>query len=70
MSQQPSANAKWSAAQVGEYLAKWRVEEAVQQAVNSAILHKPEDPVLHIADFLEARGREIEQQSQKSTDTQ
>lgn len=55
---------KWSAAQVGEYLAAWQVEEAVQEAVNSAIRHKPADPVLHIADFLEAKGREIEQQRQ------
>lgn len=70
MSQQATANPKWSAAQVSEYLAKWQVEEVVQQAVNSAIRHKPDDPVLHIADFLEARGRAIEQQSQKSTDTQ
>ena len=73
-----SAPAKLTAAEVGEYLSKWQVEEAVQQAVNSAIRHKAADPVLHIADFLEARGKEIEaaqqqqqqQQSKKSTGTQ
>ena len=40
-----------------EYLAKWKVEEAVQAAVNSAIRSRANDPIMHIADFLEARGK-------------
>ena len=46
--------------QVEAYLRKFMVEEAVQAAVNSAILHKAQDPILHVADFLEARGQEHE----------
>ena len=43
--------------QVEEYLAKWKVEEAVQAAINSAIRSRASDPIMHVADFLEARGR-------------
>ena len=46
--------------EVEAYLRKFNVEEAVQAAVNSAILHKARDPILHVANFLEARGREHE----------
>ena len=51
---------KWSAAAVEEYLAKFQVEEMVQQAVNSAISSRAPDPLLHVADFLEARGLEMD----------
>ena len=51
---------RWSADQVEAYLARFRVEENVQEAINSAIRDKAPDPILHIADFLEARGLEIE----------
>lgn len=51
---------RWSARQIEEYLAKFSVEEVVQQAINSAIREKAADPVAHIADFLEARGLEID----------
>ena len=61
----PSAAApKWDAAAVSEYLARWQVEEAVQQAVNSAIRLRAADPVLHVAGFLEARGRVMDEQQQ------
>ena len=55
-----SSSSKWSSRQAAEYLQRWGVEEAVQQAVNSAIKHKAADPVLHIADFLEEKGHEME----------
>ena len=51
---------KWSTQDVEEYLAKFDVENAVQQAVNSAIRARAADPILHIADFLEARGTEVQ----------
>ena len=55
---------KWTSQEaVAEYLARWQVEEAVQQAVNSAIRLKAADPVLHVAGFLEARGRVMEEQA-------
>ena len=54
------AASKWTAHQVEEYLTKFQVEAVVQHAVNSAISHRAVDPILHIADFLEARGLEIE----------
>lgn len=41
-------------------MARFRVEEVVQQAINSAIHAKATDPVTHVADFLEARGLEFE----------
>jgi|Transcript_44090 hypothetical protein len=46
------------AKRVEAYLQQFRVEEAVQAAVNSAILHKVRDPILHVAEFLDARGRD------------
>lgn len=49
--------------QVEEYLAKWKVEEAVQAAINSAIRSRASDPIMHVADFLEARGRAAEQEA-------
>ena len=55
-----AATAKWTSREVADYLARWGVEEAVQQAVNSAIKHKAADPVLHIANMLEEKGRELE----------
>ena len=45
---------------VHEYLRRFDVEAAVQAAVNSAILHKAADPILHIADFLENLGQRHE----------
>ena len=57
---------KWSAKEVADYLARWGVEEAVQQAVNSAIQQKAADPVLHIANFLEEKGREAEAAMQQA----
>ena len=51
---------KWSTQDVEEYLAKFDVENAVQQAVNSAIRSQAPDPVLHVAEILEAKGREAE----------
>lgn len=58
--QESAPSERWSGADVEAYLARFQVEEAVQQAVNSAIRHKAADPVLHVADFLEARGTEME----------
>ena len=52
--------AVWNEEQVEAYLARFSVAEAVQLAVNSAIAHKAADPIMHIADFLEAKGLEIE----------
>ena len=49
--------------QVEDYLAKWKVEEAVQAAINSAIRSRASDPIMHVADFLEARGRAAEQET-------
>lgn len=46
--------------EVQAYLRRFNVEEAVQAAVNSAILHKAANPILHIADFLEHLGRQQE----------
>ena len=57
---------QWDAAAVSEYLARWQVEEAVQQAVNSAIRLRAVDPVLHVAGFLEARGRVMDEQQQQA----
>ena len=57
---EPPAQSKWSSREVSEYLARWGVEDAVQQAVNSAIKHKAPDPVLHVAKILEEKGREAE----------
>jgi len=51
---------KWNAAAVEAYLAKFQVEEMVQQAVNSVISSRAPDPLLHVADFLEARGLEMD----------
>ena len=51
---------KWNAQQIEDYLARFNVEEAVQLAINSAIATKAPDPIMHIADFLEAKGLEIE----------
>ena len=48
----------WTSSDVQEYLGNFKVEEAVQDAVNSAIRHRAEDPVSHVADFLEARALE------------
>ena len=59
----PKYTASWSQEAVAEYLARWQVEEAVQQAVNSAIRLRAADPVLHVAGFLEARGRVMEEQA-------
>ena len=56
----PPPPARPSKKEVADYLAQWGVEEAVQQAVNSAIQHKAADPVAHIANFLEEKGREAE----------
>ena len=61
-----AAAPKWDAAAVSEYLARWQVEEAVQQAVNSAIRLRAVDPVLHVAGFLEARGRVMDEQQQQA----
>ena len=61
-----AAAQKWNAEQVAEYLARWQVEEAVQQAVNSAIRLRAADPVLHVAGFLEARGRVQEDAQQQA----
>ena len=49
-----------SSREVSDYLAQWGVEDAVKQAINSAIRHKAADPVLHIAEILEQKGREAE----------
>ena len=46
--------------QVEDYLARFGVEQTVQEAVNSAIRHKAQDPISHVADFLEARGKQLE----------
>ena len=54
----------WTAEEVAEYLSKWKVEEAVQAAINSAIRSRASDPLMHVADFLEARGRAAEQQQE------
>lgn len=43
-----------------EYLRRFEVEQAIQAAVNSAISHKADDPISHIADFLEKLGRQYE----------
>ena len=51
---------------VESYLRKFEVEEAVQAAVNSAILHKAADPILHIADFLENLGRQHDESGARS----
>ena len=59
----PATAPKWSQEAVAEYLTRWQVEEAVQQAVNSAIRLRAADPVLHVAGFLEARGRVMEEQA-------
>ena len=53
-------SAKPTAQEVEAYLAKFQVEEHVQQAINSAIRSRTTDPVNHIADFLEARGLEVQ----------
>ncbi|KAL1524383.1 hypothetical protein AB1Y20_019278 [Prymnesium parvum] len=45
---------------VHAYLRRFQVEEVVQAAVNSAIVHKAANPILHIADFLEELGRKYE----------
>lgn len=45
---------------VQDYLRRFKVEEAVQAAVNSAIAHQAADPILHIADFLENLGKQLE----------
>ena len=55
-----STAAKWSSKEVAEYLSRWGVEEAVQQAINSAIKNKAVDPGLHVAQILEDKGREAE----------
>ena len=47
----------WTPKDVEAYLARFGVEEAVQAAVNSAIRNKAVDPILHVADFLEATAR-------------
>ena len=66
MSTEPTTSApappapKWTGAEVSEYLARWGIEEAVQEAVNSAISHKAADPVLHVAKILEEKGRAAE----------
>ena len=57
----------WSSQDVEEYLAKWKVEEAVQAAINSAIRSRASDPIMHVADFLEARGRAAEQEASDSS---
>ena len=61
---------KWTSADATTYLQEWQVEQAVQEAVNSAIAAKAADPVLHIADFLEARGRELEAAKAKAAEEQ
>lgn len=50
----------WGTAEVEQYLARFKVAEAVQEAVNSAIRLKAPDPVMHVADFLEQRALEYE----------
>ena len=57
----------WSSQDVEEYLAKWNVEEAVQAAVNSAIRSRTSDPIMHVADFLEARGKAAEEEAKKAS---
>ena len=57
---QPAAAPKWTSKEVAAYLARWGVETAVQEAINSAIKHKAPDPVLYVADFLEQKGHEME----------
>ena len=54
------AEQRWTPEDVEGYLQKFEVEKAVQEAVNSAIKAKAADPVLHVADYLERRGREHE----------
>ena len=62
-----SGRAAWTPQDVEEYLAKWKVEEAVQAAVNSAIRSRTSDPIMHIADFLEAKGKAAEEQANGET---
>ena len=61
----PPPGVHWDETQVAEYLARWQVEETVQQAVNSALSVRAIDPVLHIAGFLEARGKALQEQHDK-----
>ena len=57
----PARKPPWSPQEVEQYLERFRVEEVVQAAINSAIRTRALDPVAHVADFLEARGREQQQ---------
>lgn len=40
------------AAQVEEYLSRYRVQDVLSEAVNDAVQHKAADPLSHIADYL------------------
>ena len=62
-----SSGPAWTPQDVEEYLAKWKVEEAVQAAVNPAIRSRTSDPIMHIADFLEAKGKAAEEQANGET---
>eukprot|EP00316_Scyphosphaera_apsteinii_P006927 CAMPEP_0119313368 /NCGR_PEP_ID=MMETSP1333-20130426/28847_1 /TAXON_ID=418940 /ORGANISM="Scyphosphaera apsteinii, Strain RCC1455" /LENGTH=85 /DNA_ID=CAMNT_0007318183 /DNA_START=12 /DNA_END=269 /DNA_ORIENTATION=+ len=65
--------------EVERYLERFKVEEHVQAAINSAIRNKAVDPVLHVADELEAaahrqehaarEGREAEPHIASSADS-
>ena len=55
----------WTPKDVEAYLTRFGVEEAVQAAVNSAIRHKAADPILHVADFLEAAARAEEEANEE-----
>ena len=56
----PPPPARPSKKEVADYLAQWGVEEAVQEAVNSAIRAKAADPIAHVAQILERKGHEME----------
>ena len=56
----PPPPARPSKKEVADYLSQWGVEEAVQEAVNSAIKAKAADPIAHVASILERKGHEME----------
>ncbi|KAG8457413.1 hypothetical protein KFE25_011268 [Diacronema lutheri] len=42
----------WTPQEVEEYLARFKVQDVLSEAVNDAVQHKASDPVSHIADYL------------------
>ena len=65
-----AGSAAWSAGEVEEYLSRFRVEEVVQAAINSAIRANASDPVAHVADYLEREGLVHDEAAQRGREAE